>query len=40
MATDYELFLERKAQLAKPIPYRGQLGLWNFPDELLPEEFR
>lgn len=21
----------------EPIPYRGALGLWNFPDELLPE---
>ena len=25
---------------ADPIPYRGQLGLWEFPDDLLPEEFR
>ena len=24
----------------EPIPYRGQLGLWEFPDDLLPEEFR
>jgi len=21
----------------KPIPYRGALGLWRFPDHLLPE---
>ncbi len=24
----------------EPIPYRGALGLWNFPDELLPEDTR
>ena len=24
----------------EPIPYRGALGLWHFPDELLPEGFR
>jgi len=25
---------------SRPIPYRGALGMWEFPDELLPEEFR
>ena len=25
------------ADYCTPIPYRGNLGLWTFPDELLPE---
>ena len=27
-------------KLPQPIPYRGAQGLWRFPDELMPEDFR
>lgn len=31
------LVLANPRPFAKPIGYKGALGLWNFPDELLPE---
>ena len=31
------LVLSNPQPFAEPIPYRGRLGLWEFPDELLPE---
>lgn len=31
------LVLTNPRPFAEPIPYRGALGLWEFPDELLPE---
>ena len=31
------LVLANPRPFAEPIPYRGALGLWTFPDELLPE---
>ena len=34
------LVMANPRPFADPIPYRGQLGLWEFPDDLLPEEFR
>ncbi len=30
------LSLANPRPFPKPIPYRGRLGLWEFPDELLP----
>ena len=36
----HHLVLRNPCWFPEPIPYRGQLGLWEFPDELLPEEFR
>lgn len=32
--------LHNPRALPEPIPYRGRLGLWDFPDDLLPEEAR
>ena len=32
-----DLVLTNPRPFAEPIPYRGALGLWEFPDELLPE---
>lgn len=34
------LLLANPRPFPEPIPYKGALGLWNFPDELLPEDFR
>ena len=34
------LTLANPRPFAKPIPYRGALGLWEFPDELLPEAWQ
>lgn len=34
------LVLANPRPFPEPIPYKGALGLWNFPDELLPEGFR
>lgn len=36
----WHLILANPRPFPEPIPYKGALGLWNFPDELLPEEFR
>lgn len=36
----HHLTLANPRPFPEPIPYKGALGLWNFPDELLPEEFR
>lgn len=36
----HHLILANPRPFPEPIPYKGALGLWNFPDELLPEEFR
>lgn len=33
----YHLVLANPRPFPKPIPYRGALGLWQFPDELLPK---
>lgn len=33
----HHLALANPRPFPEPIPYRGQLGLWTFPDELLPE---
>lgn len=38
--TSHHLVLANPRPFATPIPYRGQLGLWEFPDDLLPEEYR
>jgi len=37
MDEDYHLMLANPRPFPKPIPYRGALGLWRFPDHLLPE---
>ena len=34
---EHHLVLANPRPFATPIPYRGRLGLWEFPDELLPE---
>ena len=34
---EYHLVLANPRPFTVPIPYRGRLGLWEFPDELLPE---
>ncbi len=34
---EYHLALANPRPFPVPIPYRGRLGLWEFPDELLPE---
>lgn len=31
------LVLSNPRPFAEPIPYKGRLGLWEFPDDLLPE---
>ena len=36
----HHLVLANPRPFVKPIAHRGWLGLWEFPDELLPEEFR
>ena len=36
-AYSQHLTLANPRPFAEPIPYRGRLGLWEFPDELLPE---
>mgnify|MGYP000993733204 CR=1 FL=1 len=36
----WHLVLRNPIWFPTPIPCKGALGLWNFPDELLPEEFR
>lgn len=36
----HHLILANPRPFPEPIPHKGALGLWNFPDELLPEEFR
>lgn len=36
----WHLVLRDPRWFPEPIPYRGQLGLWEFPQELLPEEYR
>lgn len=40
MGDQHHLVLTNPRIFAEPIPYRGALGLWDFPDELLPEGFR
>jgi len=40
MDAPFHLELANPRPFPEPIPYKGALGLWNFPDELLPEEFR
>ena len=35
----HHLVLANPRPFPEPIPYKGALGLWNFPDELLPEGF-
>ncbi len=40
MPDQWHLTLANPRPFPEPIPYKGALGLWNFPDELLPEEFR
>lgn len=37
MDTDWHLVLSNPRPFPEPIPYCGHLGLWNFPDELLPD---
>lgn len=39
-ANVWHLELENPRPFRKPVPYRGALGLWNFPDHLLPAEAR
>jgi len=34
------IVLANPRPFATPIPYSGMLGLWDFPDELLPDERR
>ncbi|MCW5954401.1 MAG: hypothetical protein KIT69_19290 [Propionibacteriaceae bacterium] len=36
----WHLELTDPRPLPEPIPYRGQLGLWDLPDDVLPPEFR
>lgn len=36
----WHLTLANPSPFAAPIPYRGALGMWEFPDELLPEAWR
>ena len=36
-AYSQHLALANPRPFLKPIPYRGRLGLWEFPDDLLPE---
>ena len=36
--SQYHLMLANPRPLPEPIPYRGQLGLWNLPDDVLPAE--
>lgn len=36
----WHLVLRNPRWFPEPIPYRGHLGLWEFPDDLLPEEYR
>ena len=33
----HHLVLANPRPFPRPIPYKGALGLWNFPDELLPD---
>lgn len=40
MREQHHLVLRNPRWFPEPIPYRGQLGLWEFPQELLPEEYR
>ncbi len=35
----WQLELRKPRWFPEPIPYRGQLGLWEFPQHLLPEGF-
>ena len=35
MENDYHLVLANPRPLARPIPYRGRLGLWTLPDDVL-----
>ena len=37
MDAEWHLELANPRPFPEPIPYRGALGLWNFPDDLLPE---
>lgn len=37
MDEDWHLMLANPRPFPKPVPYKGALGLWNFPDELLPD---
>ncbi len=39
-ANVWHLELANPRPFPEPIPYRGALGLWEFPDDLLPKEFR
>lgn len=36
----FGLFLEDVRKLDEPIPYKGERGIWNVPDEVIPEEAR
>lgn len=36
----WHLCLTNQRPLPEPIPYRGQLGLWALPDDVLPPEFQ
>ena len=37
VADQFHLVLVNQRPFPEPIPYKGALGLWNFPDYLLPE---
>lgn len=37
MSDQWHLCLTNPHPFPEPIPYRGALGLWEFPDDLLPE---
>ena len=37
LANNHHLVLANPRPFPEPIPHKGALGLWNFPDELLPE---
>lgn len=39
MGEQHHIVLRGQRWFPEPIPYRGALGLWEFPDELIPEGF-
>ena len=38
MEDNWHLTLANPRPFARPIPHKGALGLWNFPDDLIPEQ--
>ena len=38
MEDNWHLTLANPRPFARPVPHKGALGLWNFPDDLIPEQ--